>query len=167
MAFPCLVLQTIFPLEQLNTQGQNPGHIKSDIRALLQALACAHNVNVYHNDIAAMNILVNHGRRAVMLIDWGVSGPYAFEPLVKAVENKSSGGSKLLPLLCSTSDDMWRVGLLFAHALLRGNFPEYINLTRIRAIPEFLLGRSQFSGQKQIQRTFLIIILNNTTFPHS
>lgn len=74
---PCLVFEYIPNLEtkQLNYQ-LNKYDIMLYNYKILQALEYAHSHGIMHRDVKPLNIVIDHERRDLRLIDWGLADYY-------------------------------------------------------------------------------------------
>jgi casein kinase II subunit alpha len=74
---PCLVFEYIPNIEtkQLNYQF-NAMDIRLYTFKILQALEYAHSHGIMHRDVKPLNIVIDHAKRDLRLIDWGLADYY-------------------------------------------------------------------------------------------
>ena len=120
---PCLVLEhvdntsfkTLYP-----TLGD--ADIRYYIRQLLRALDYAHANGIMHRDVKPHNVMIDHSRRQLRLIDWGLAEFYF--PGREYSVRVSSRWYKAPELLVDLQDydyslDMWSLGCMVAGMIFR------------------------------------------------
>lgn len=120
---PCLVFEYIPNIEtkQLNYQFSD-----IDIRLytfkILQALEYAHSHGIMHRDVKPLNIVIDHAKRDLRLIDWGLADYYQPDQEYNVrVASRYYKGPELLvdDKLYHYSLDIWSLGCTLAGMLFR------------------------------------------------
>ena len=96
--------------------------IRYYIRELLRALDFCHSRGIMHRDVKPHNVMIDHGRRKLRLIDWGLAEFY--HPGTKYNVRVASRYFKGPELLVDFQDydyslDMWSLGAMFASMIFK------------------------------------------------
>ncbi len=120
---PCLVFEYIPNIEtkQLNYQF-NAMDIRLYTFKILQALEYAHSHGIMHRDVKPLNIVIDHAKRDLRLIDWGLADYYLPDQEYNVrVASRYYKGPELLveDKLYHYSLDIWSLGCTLAGMLFK------------------------------------------------
>lgn len=123
---PVLVTENIEPADNFRTL-MNSGSLTSfDMRyymyEILRCLHFAHSRGIFHRDIKPQNIIIDHRRRKLRIVDWGLAEYYIHGQAYNlGVGTRHFKGPELLVgiRLYDYSLDMWSVGCVLAELLFR------------------------------------------------
>lgn len=120
---PCLVFEYIPNIEtkQLNHQF-NQMDIRLYTYKILQALEYAHSHGIMHRDVKPLNIVIDHDRRDLRLIDWGLADYYLPDQEYNVrVASRYYKGPELLvdDKLYHYSLDIWSLGCTLGGMLFK------------------------------------------------
>jgi len=92
------------------------------IREVLKALDFCHSQGIMHRDVKPHNIMIDHSKKQLRLIDWGLAEFYhAKTPVNVRVASRYYKGPELLVdyQLYDYSLDVWSLGCMFAGMIFR------------------------------------------------
>jgi casein kinase II subunit alpha len=92
------------------------------IREVLKALDFCHSQGIMHRDVKPHNIMIDHAKRKLRLIDWGLAEFYhANTPVNVRVASRYYKGPELLVdyQLYDYSLDVWSLGCMFAGMIFK------------------------------------------------
>lgn len=115
---------------------------------VLQALEYAHAAGIMHRDVKPNNVCIDHRRRTLKLIDWGLAEFYHPETSYNArVASRYFKGPELLVELPMYDYrlDMWSLGCMFAGIIFmkepffrgRDNVDQLVRIVRVLGTSEF------------------------------
>lgn len=96
--------------------------IRYDINELLKALDFCHSQGIMHRDVKPHNVMIDHSKRELRLIDWGLAEFYhpGKEYNVRVASRYFKGPELLVDLQdYDYSLDMWSLGCMFAGMIFR------------------------------------------------
>lgn len=96
--------------------------IRFYIKELLRALDYCHSQGIMHRDVKPHNVMIDHSRRQLRLIDWGLAEFYHVNtPINVRVASRYYKGPELLVdyQLYDYSLDMWSLGCMFAGMIFK------------------------------------------------
>lgn len=99
-----------------------PTDIKFYMFELLKALDCAHSLGIMHRDVKPHNVMIDHPRRKLRLIDWGLAEFYhkGMEYNVRVASRYFKGPELLIEFPhYDYSLDMWSFGAMFASMIFK------------------------------------------------
>lgn len=99
-----------------------PNDIKFYMYELLKALDCAHSMGIMHRDVKPHNVMIDHTRRKLRLIDWGLAEFYhpEMEYNVRVASRYFKGPELLIEYTrYDYSLDLWSFGAMFASLIFK------------------------------------------------
>lgn len=96
--------------------------IRYYMREVLRALDHCHSMGIMHRDVKPHNIMIDHSKRQLRLIDWGLAEFYHVNtPVNVRVASRYYKGPELLVdyQLYDYSLDIWSLGCMFAGMIFR------------------------------------------------
>eukprot|EP00930_Biecheleria_cincta_P046820 TRINITY_DN32344_c0_g1_i1.p1 TRINITY_DN32344_c0_g1~~TRINITY_DN32344_c0_g1_i1.p1 ORF type:complete len:336 (-),score=51.08 TRINITY_DN32344_c0_g1_i1:117-1124(-) len=120
---PCLVFESVNAIDWKTLYPKlTPSEIKYYIYEVLKALDYSHSQGLMHRDIKPHNIMIDHEKKEVRVIDWGLAEFY--HPLQEynvRVASRHYKGPELLvdDTLYDYSLDMWSLGCMLAGLTFR------------------------------------------------
>ncbi|KAG8340255.1 Protein kinase domain [Trypanosoma vivax] len=126
---PVLVTENIEPADNFRTL-MSTGRLSAfDMRyylyEILRSLDYAHSRGIFHRDIKPQNVIIDHQRRKIRIVDWGLAEYYIHGQAYNVgVGTRHFKGPELLVglRLYDYSLDMWSVGCMLAELLFH-QFP--------------------------------------------
>lgn len=114
------------------------------IYELLKALDYCHSQGIMHRDVKPHNVMIDHEKRQLRLIDWGLAEFYhpAKEYNVRVASRYFKGPELLVDLQdYDYSLDMWSLGCMFAGMIFRkepffnghDNYDQLVKIAKARA----------------------------------
>lgn len=126
---PVLVTENIEPADTFRTLMSSNELTNFDMRfylyEVLRCLHFAHSRGIFHRDIKPQNIIIDHKRRKLRIVDWGLAEYYIHGQAYNVcVGTRHYKGPELLVglRLYDYSLDIWSVGCILAEMLFR-TFP--------------------------------------------
>lgn len=118
------------------------GDIRYYILEILKALDYCHSQGIMHRDVKPHNVMIDHDRRRLRLIDWGLAEFYhpGKEYNVRVASRYYKGPELLVDLrLYDYSLDMWSLGCMVAGMIFqkepffqgRDNFDQLVKIARV------------------------------------
>uniref|UniRef100_A0A0E0D790 Casein kinase II subunit alpha n=1 Tax=Oryza meridionalis TaxID=40149 RepID=A0A0E0D790_9ORYZ len=122
--------------------------IRYYIYELLKALDYCHSRGIMHRDVKPHNIMIDHEKRQLCLIDWGLAEFYHPKMEYNArVASRSYKGPELLVDLLDYdySLDLWSLGCMFAAMIFRvdpffngqDNYDQLVKITEVLGTEDF------------------------------
>jgi casein kinase II subunit alpha len=115
---PCLVFESIEHTDfKILFPKFNDFDIRFYIYEVLKALDYCHSMGIMHRDVKPHNIIIDHKKRELRLIDWGLAEFYipGQEYNVRVASRYFKGPELLVDnLLYDYSLDIWSLGCMFA-----------------------------------------------------
>jgi casein kinase II subunit alpha len=119
------------------------------IYELLKALDYSHSQGIMHRDVKPHNIMIDHSKRKLRLIDWGLAEFYHPDTQYNVrVASRYFKGPELLvdDQLYDYSLDMWSLGAMFASMIFRrepffhgqDNFDQLIKIAQVLGTEDLL-----------------------------
>lgn len=116
--------------------------IRYYILELLKALDCCHSRGIMHRDVKPHNVMIDHEKRSLRLIDWGLAEFYhpGKEYNVRVASRYYKGPELLVDLqLYDYSLDMWSLGCMLAGMVFRkepffqgrDNYDQLVKIARV------------------------------------
>ncbi|GBF88823.1 casein kinase II alpha subunit [Raphidocelis subcapitata] len=120
---PCFVFELVeaLPLRELQAVVSDLD-VRSYMHQLLQALDFTHSRGIMHRDVKPANVLIDHSKRQLKLIDWGLADFYfpGKEYPVRVATRFYKGPELLLDIRdYDYSLDIWGVGCMLAAFLFK------------------------------------------------
>lgn len=100
----------------------NDYDVRYYIREILKALNFCHSQGIMHRDVKPHNVMIDHSKRQLRLIDWGLAEFYHPEtPVNVRVASRYYKGPELLVdyQLYDYSLDIWSLGCMFAGIIFK------------------------------------------------
>ncbi|KEG07179.1 casein kinase II subunit alpha [Trypanosoma grayi] len=123
---PVLVTENIEPADNFRTLMDSGRLSNFDMRyylyEVLRCLHFAHSRGIFHRDIKPQNIIIDHCRRKLRIVDWGLAEYYLHGQAYNVcVGTRHFKGPELLVglRLYDYSLDIWSVGCILAELLFR------------------------------------------------
>ncbi|XP_047092591.1 casein kinase II subunit alpha-like [Lolium rigidum] len=122
--------------------------IRYYIFELLKALDFCHSRGIMHRDVKPHNIMIDHAKRQLRLIDWGLAEFYhpRMEYNVRVASRCYKGPELLVDLLdYDYSLDLWSLGCMFAAMIFRvdpffhgqDNYQQLVKITKVLGTDDF------------------------------
>ncbi|XP_048531891.1 casein kinase II subunit alpha-2-like [Triticum urartu] len=122
--------------------------IRYYIFELLKALDFSHSRGIMHRDVKPHNIMIDHEKRQLRLIDWGLAEFYhpRMEYNVRVASRCYKGPELLVDLLdYDYSLDLWSLGCMFAAMIFRvdpffhgqDNYQQLVKITKVLGTEDF------------------------------
>ncbi|KAI8465873.1 MAG: kinase-like domain-containing protein [Monoraphidium minutum] len=120
---PCFVFELVEAVPLRELQGMVADvDVRSYMLQLLQALDYTHSKGIMHRDVKPANVLIDHSKRQLKLIDWGLADFYfpGKEYPVRVATRFYKGPELLLDIRdYDYSLDIWGVGCMLAAFLFK------------------------------------------------
>ncbi|GLI71650.1 hypothetical protein VaNZ11_016929 [Volvox africanus] len=121
--------------------------IRYYIYQLLKALHYCHSMGIMHRDVKPHNVMIDHSRRQLRLIDWGLAEFYFPEREFNVrVASRYFKGPELLVdyQLYDYSLDMWSLGCMLAAIIFRkepfffghDNYDQLVKISKVLGTPD-------------------------------
>ncbi|KAF8646055.1 hypothetical protein HU200_066019 [Digitaria exilis] len=139
--------------------------IRYYIFELLKALDYCHSRGIMHRDVKPHNIMIDHEKRQLRLIDWGLAEFYhpKMEYNARVASRCYKGPELLVDLLdYDYSLDLWSLGCMFAAMIFRvdpffsgkDNYDQLVKITEVLGTEDFYnyLGKYGLQLDPQLER---------------
>ncbi|KAG8098282.1 hypothetical protein GUJ93_ZPchr0013g34362 [Zizania palustris] len=139
--------------------------IRYYIYELLKALDYCHSRGIMHRDVKPHNIMIDHEKRQLCLIDWGLAEFYhpKMEYNARVASRCYKGPELLVDLLdYDYSLDLWSLGCMFAAMIFRvdpffsgqDNYDQLVKITEVLGTEDFYsyLGKYGLQLDSQLER---------------
>eukprot|EP00992_Anisonema_acinus_P013276 TRINITY_DN8651_c0_g1_i2.p1 TRINITY_DN8651_c0_g1~~TRINITY_DN8651_c0_g1_i2.p1 ORF type:complete len:324 (+),score=58.68 TRINITY_DN8651_c0_g1_i2:32-1003(+) len=132
--------------------------IRFYINELLKALAFCHSMGIMHRDVKPHNVMIDHEKKKLRLIDWGLAEFYhAGQEYNVRVASRYFKGPELLVDLrdYDYSLDMWSLGTMFAGMIFRkepffhgrDNYDQLVKIAKVLGTDELFAYLDKYSLQ--------------------
>jgi len=130
--------------------------IRFYILELLKALDYCHSQGIIHRDVKPHNVMIDHERRQLRLIDWGLAEFYhpGFEYNVRVASRYFKGPELLVDLMdYDYSLDMWSLGCMLAGIVFRkepffyghDNYDQLVKIAKVMGTDDLYAYLSKYS----------------------
>lgn len=130
--------------------------IRFYILELLRALDYCHSQGIIHRDVKPHNVMIDHERRELRLIDWGLAEFYhpGFEYNVRVASRYFKGPELLVDLMdYDYSLDMWSLGCMLAGIIFRkepffyghDNYDQLVKIAKVMGTDDLYAYLSKYS----------------------
>jgi len=174
---PCLIQEYVDNVDFKTLYPTLSDHdVRYYIYQLLRALDYCHSCGIMHRDVKPHNVMIDHRRRQLRLIDWGLAEFYTPGTMYNVrVASRYFKGPELLVDLqdYDYSLDMWSLGCMFAGIIFRrepffhgrDNRDQLVKIVRVLGTEDFV----QFLKQNNLtlDPSFLQLLSGQTRKPWS
>jgi len=174
---PCLIQEYVDNVDFKTLYPTLSDHdVRYYIYQLLRALDYCHSCGIMHRDVKPHNVMIDHKRRELRLIDWGLAEFYFPGTLYNVrVASRYFKGPELLVDLqdYDYSLDMWSLGCMFAGIIFRrepffhgrDNRDQLVKIVRVLGTDDFL--KFLKKNNLTLDATFLQSLTGQTRKPWS
>jgi len=174
---PCLIQEYV---DNVDFKTLYPTLSDHDVRyyifQLLRALDYCHSCGIMHRDVKPHNVMIDHKRRELRLIDWGLAEFYFPGTLYNVrVASRYFKGPELLVDLqdYDYSLDMWSLGCMFAGIIFRrepffhgrDNRDQLVKIVRVLGTEDFV--KFLMHNNLTLDASFLQLLTGQTRKPWS
>jgi len=174
---PCLIQEYV---DNVDFKTLYPTLSDHDVRyyifQLLRALDYCHSCGIMHRDVKPHNVMIDHKRRSLRLIDWGLAEFYIPGTMYNVrVASRYFKGPELLVDLqdYDYSLDMWSLGCMFAGIIFRrepffhgrDNRDQLVKIVRVLGTDDFI--KFLMKNNLTLDAAFLQQLVGQTRKPWS
>jgi len=174
---PCLIQEYVDNVDFKTLYPTLSDHdVRYYIYQLLRALDYCHSCGIMHRDVKPHNVMIDHKRRSLRLIDWGLAEFYFPGTMYNVrVASRYFKGPELLVDLqdYDYSLDMWSLGCMFAGIIFRrepffhgrDNRDQLVKIVRVLGTDDFL--KFLKTNNLTLDQSFLQLLTGQTRKPWS
>jgi len=174
---PCLIQEYVDNVDFKTLYPTLSDHdVRYYIYQLLRALDYCHSCGIMHRDVKPHNVMIDHKRRQLRLIDWGLAEFYFPGTLYNVrVASRYFKGPELLVDLqdYDYSLDMWSLGCMFAGIIFRrepffhgrDNRDQLVKIVRVLGTDDFI--KFLMRNNLTLDAAFLQLLTGQTRKPWS
>jgi len=174
---PCLIQEYVDNVDFKTLYPTLSDHdVRYYIYQLLRALDYCHSCGIMHRDVKPHNVMIDHKRRTLRLIDWGLAEFYFPGTMYNVrVASRYFKGPELLVDLqdYDYSLDMWSLGCMFAGIIFRrepffhgrDNRDQLVRIVRVLGTEDFV--KFLLHNNLTLDASFLQLLTGQTRKPWS